>query len=133
MMNRNLLSIAAIAVLLLIGCKNKTEKAEKKQEAVAAPAVLSVFSLQKDSINSAVRIPGELIAFQQVDLYAKVNSFVKKINADVGSNVTAGQLLATLEAPELNSQLAVAASRLKMQEAINVGSKATYNRLLETS
>ena len=78
-------------------------------------------------------MPGELAPFQQVDLYAKVNSFVKKLYADVGSEVKAGQMLAELEAPEISSQLAAAESRLKSQEAMFISSKATYNRLVETS
>jgi RND family efflux transporter MFP subunit len=78
-------------------------------------------------------MPGELIAFQQVDLYAKVNSFVKTLTVDVGSEVKAGQLLATMEAPEINSQLSGAESRLKSLEAIYIASKANYKRLLETS
>ena len=78
-------------------------------------------------------MPGELIPFQQVDLYAKVNGFVKKLYADVGSEVKAGQLLAVMEAPELGSQLAGAESRLQAQQAIYTASKANYDRLFETS
>lgn len=74
-----------------------------------------------------------MIAFQQVDLYAKENSFVKKLYVDVGSEVSAGQLLATLEAPELTSRIAAATSRLKSQEAIYTASKANYDRLYKTS
>jgi membrane fusion protein (multidrug efflux system) len=47
--------------------------------------------------------------------------------------VSKGQLLMTLEAPETNSQLAAAQSRLKAQEAIYTASKANYDRLYETS
>ncbi|HKC68099.1 MAG TPA: efflux RND transporter periplasmic adaptor subunit, partial [Bacteroidia bacterium] len=75
----------------------------------------------------------ELIAYQQVDLYAKVTSFVKELNVDIGSEVTAGQLLMTLEAPELTSQLAAAESKLQSLEAIYKASDANYNRLIETS
>lgn len=97
-----------------------------------APSV-AVFELKNDQLSSSLKIPGELIAYQQVDLYAKVSSFIKTLHADVGSEVRAGQLLATLEAPELNSQLLGAASRLKSQEATYLASKATYERLLQTS
>ncbi|MFY0255261.1 efflux RND transporter periplasmic adaptor subunit [Chitinophaga sp. 30R24] len=108
------------------GHKGTTTAAE------AAPA-LPAFILEKGSLSSSIQIPGELIAFQQVDLYAKVSSFVKKLNVDVGSEVKMGQLLAVMEAPELTAQLHGAESRLKSQEAIYVSSKATYDRLLETS
>ncbi len=78
-------------------------------------------------------MPGELIAFQQVDLYAKVSSFVKKMYADVGSQVKQGDLLAIMEAPEITSQLSGSESKLKSFEALYIASKANYDRLLETS
>ncbi len=101
-------------------------------EADETPA-LAAFELKPERLSSTLRIPGELIAYQQVDLYAKVSSFIKTLHVDVGSEVQLGQLLATLEAPELSSQLLGAASRLKSQEATYLASKATYERLLQTS
>lgn len=106
----------------------KTENGAPKE----APAVAAI-SLTKGKLNSQFQVPGELIAFQQVDIYAKVSSFVQKLYVDVGSEVKTGQLLATMEAPELNSQLAAAESRLKSQEAIYLASKSNYDRLYETS
>jgi membrane fusion protein, multidrug efflux system len=123
-----------LIMALLYGCqgeengqKNKTEKLE------AETPVTEVFSLKKGRLTSTLQIPGELIAYQQVDLYAKVNSFVKKLYVDVGSEVKEGQLLVTMEAPELGSQLAGAQSAIKSREAIYLASKANYDRLLETS
>jgi len=103
---------------------------KKVAEEVSATEVVSV---QKGRLGASLQLPGELQAFQQVDLYAKENSFVKKLNADVGSEVSAGQLLATLEAPELSAQLAGADSKLKSLEAVYIASKANYDRLYETS
>jgi membrane fusion protein, multidrug efflux system len=96
-------------------------------------AVLPTLSLVKGRLSTNLYVPGELIAFQQVDLYAKVNSFVKKLYVDVGSEVREGQLLATMEAPEIQSQLASAQARIKSQEAIYIASKANYDRIVETS
>ena len=68
-----------------------------------------------------------------MELYAKINSYVKKLWVDIGSQVHQGQLLVTLEAPEINSQLAEAESRIKQMEAVYFASKATYDRLYNTS
>ncbi|HNP21848.1 MAG TPA: efflux RND transporter periplasmic adaptor subunit [Panacibacter sp.] len=92
-----------------------------------------VFALQKGRLSSSLQIPGELVAYQRVDLYAKENSFVKNVYVDVGSEVSQGQLLVTMEAPELSSQLAAALSNTKSREAIYAASKANYDRLFETS
>jgi len=96
-------------------------------------AVVPTVSLVKGRLSTTLYVPGELIAFQQVDLYAKVNSFVKKLYVDVGSEVREGQLLATMEAPEIQSQLASAQARIKSQEAIYIASKANYDRIVETA
>jgi RND family efflux transporter MFP subunit len=127
---------AAVALpILLSACRSddttspKDEKKPTAQETFATEAL----RLQKGRLSSSLRIPGELIAFQQVDLYAKEASFVKKLYVDVGSEVRTGQLLVSLEAPELGSQLAAALSDIKSREAIYYASKANYERLLATS
>lgn len=126
---------AAGLVLLLQSCSSSHagDEATGNDSADVAPPPVEAFFLQKGQLSSSLKIPGELIAFQEVDLYAKVNSFVKKLYVDVGSEVKEGQLLAVMEAPELNAQLLGAESRLKSQEAVYLASKATYERLLETS
>ncbi|PSR57469.1 efflux RND transporter periplasmic adaptor subunit [Adhaeribacter arboris] len=116
----------------LFACHSTNSKAEEKPEVVATPAIETI-PLKKGKIASAMQIPGELVPYQQVDLYAKENSYVRKILVDVGSEVKQGQLLVSLEAPELNSRLTETQSRLQSQEALYTASKANYDRLLETS
>jgi len=139
---RNKLIIPAVGVLLTVsvfsscsssdGEERKPGKAEATH-ADSSAAPVAVFSLEKGRLSTNFVTPGELIAYQQVDLYAKVSSFVKKLYVDVGSEVKEGQLLVTMEAPELGSQLASAQSRVKSQEALYIASKANYDRLVETS
>lgn len=136
-MNRSFYQIISLPALfflavLLYSCGASGTNEHKSQSPVT-PAGIPAILASQGSLNAHVRIPGELQAFQQVDLYAKISSFVSRLYADVGSEVKAGQLLATLEAPELSAQQNAAASRLKSQEAIYIASKATYERLLQTS
>ncbi len=121
----------AIALTLLHGCKPGEVKTEEKKP--VAPIVTEAVIVKQQKLTSSLQIPGELLAFQQVDIYAKMSSFVKKVHADVGTQVSQGQLLATMEAPEISSQLAGSESRLKSFEALYIASKANYDRLLETS
>ena len=90
-------SVLVACILILLGCHSTAP--EPSLEPQVAPPV-EVFSLTKQQLPSSIQIPGELIAFQQVDLYAKVNSFVQKLYADVGTEVKTGQLLAVMDAPE---------------------------------
>ncbi|MXV49518.1 efflux RND transporter periplasmic adaptor subunit [Pedobacter sp. HMF7647] len=128
---KNILSILSAAILLQ-ACGSSESKDQEKTDTTQAP-VTEVVAVSSGKLASSVKIPGELVAYQQVDLYAKVSSFIKKMKADIGSQVHTGQVLAVLEAPEYTAQLSGAESRLKSQEAIYLASKATYNRLLETS
>jgi RND family efflux transporter MFP subunit len=137
--NKSTLMLAVLAVAissLLSAChseeKEKESAEEQQEQAVETPAV-ELTPVKKGKLNSTVTVPGELIPYQQVDLFAKVNSYVKKLLVDIGSEVHQGQLLVVLEAPEINSQLAGAQSRIKQQEAMYYASKATYDRLLSTS
>jgi membrane fusion protein (multidrug efflux system) len=131
-------SALIISTSLLSSCgPSKKEKEEQEQtvrdeNAIDTPTV-ALMPVHKGKLSSTIAVPGELIPYQEVDLFAKVNSYVKTLLVDIGSQVHQGQLLVTLEAPEINSQLAEAESRIKQQEAIYFASKATYDRLLSTS
>lgn len=121
------------AILVFPGCEPKTETTSNATEAVAPAVETETLVAEHGVLSGAVQIPGELIAFQQVDLYAKVNSFVQKLLVDVGAEVKQGQLLVVLDAPEMNAQLSGAQARLEALEAVYNASRANYDRLLETS
>lgn len=138
--NKFVIAIAFLVVStgLLSSCgPDKKEKEEqqqtvKQEDAIDTPAV-KLSPVKKGILSSTITVPGELIPYQEVDLYAKINSYVKNLLVDIGSEVHKGQLLATLEAPEINSQLAQAESRIKQMQAVYFASKATYDRLYVTS
>ena len=64
--------------------------------------------------------------YQQVDIYAKVSSFVKVMLVDRGSQVKKGDVLAILEAPELDAQLADANAKLRAAQASYLEKKTDY-------
>jgi membrane fusion protein, multidrug efflux system len=115
------------------GCSNSPARDEPKTASNPLEAAAEKITLKKDTLETSLTIPGELVAYQQVDLYAKVTGYVKDLKVDIGSKVRAGQVLVTLEAPEMMSQLSAAQSRLKSQEALYTASQANYNRLVETN
>lgn len=120
-------------VVTLSGCSRGEGASEKKTDDSAKAASLETITLGKEALFAEMTIPGELIANQQVDIYAKVTGFVKEMKVDIGSKVRTGQVLIVLEAPEMAAQLSAAESRLKSQEATYAASIANYNRLVETS
>ena len=135
--NKLTIALAVFAAVGLSACSDSKEKQQiaqtEQQEASIEKPSVELVTAEKGKLSSTIAVPGELIPYQQVDVYAKITSYVKKLNVDIGSEVHTGQLMAVLEAPEINSQLAAAESRIKQQEAVYYASKATYDRLLSTS
>ncbi|OAB30434.1 RND family efflux transporter, MFP subunit [Flavobacterium fryxellicola] len=119
-----------VLAIVLTAC-NTSEK--KEIAAIETAPVIETFTISREKLATELRLPAELTGFQQVDIYAKVSSFVKELKVDIGSQVKKGQVLLILEAPEISSQLAAAQSRQLSQKAIYTASKSTFERLFETS
>ncbi|MFV8442261.1 efflux RND transporter periplasmic adaptor subunit [Flavobacterium sp. LB2P44] len=131
---KNKLFKKSFLLLVLATVLTACNTSEKKEiAAIETAPVIETFTISKEKLATVIRIPAELTGFQQVDIYAKVSSFVKELKVDIGSQVKKGQLLIILEAPEISSQLAAAQSRQLSQKAIYTASKSTFDRLFQTS
>jgi len=73
----------------------------------AGPAATSVQTvhLKKSEIVRRVTLPGNVMAYQEATLYAKVGGYLKMIAVDKGDNVKTGDVLAEIEAPEMVADL----------------------------
>ena len=125
------LSGSILVTLFFIACSGSNEQTAK--QAVLPLPHTPIFIIQKGRLSTGLHIPAELTPYREVDLYAKVDSYVKELKVDVGSVVKKGQLLAILEAPELLATLAASESRYKAQQAVFTQSDATYKRMLAVS
>jgi membrane fusion protein (multidrug efflux system) len=85
------------------------------------------------ALSSTATLPGQLKPFNEVNIFPKVNGFVKQLYVDRGSIVRKGQLLMTLEAPEMESQLQAANSRYLQAQENAVASKEKYERLKDAA
>lgn len=59
----------------------------------------------KKTLSRKITLSSELVPFQEIDVYAKESGYVQKLDVDYGTRVKAGQVMATLEIPELQAQL----------------------------
>ena len=91
-------------------------------------------------VERQVRLPGEFQPYLAVAIHAKVSGFVRRTNVDRGSVVKQGQILAALEAPEMQAQIVEAESKaqaLELQraeaEAKRAAAQSTYERLKAAS
>src|SRR5215467_3002361 len=92
------------------------------------------------SVERQVRLPGELLPYLSVPIHAKVAGFVDRVEVDRGSAVKKGQVLVTLVAPEMKTQIAEAQSKkqaIELQraeaQAKLSSAKSTYDRLKAAS
>jgi membrane fusion protein (multidrug efflux system) len=90
-------------------------------------------SVSEKALSTSATLPGQLIPFNEVNLFPKVNGFVKQLFVDRGSVVKKGQLLVILEAPEMESQLEAANSQYIQAQADAEASKEKYDRLKEAA
>ncbi|WP_158962624.1 efflux RND transporter periplasmic adaptor subunit [Myroides fluvii] len=127
------LSLALLScALFFTACKdnNPTEKTQTKQTVALD---LSTVALQELNPTYSITVPGEIKPYEQVALYAKVSGFIKHLYVDRGDYVKKGQLLALLEAPEMNQR---ALSDQSIQDKVHSDyllAKQVYERLLEAS
>jgi membrane fusion protein, multidrug efflux system len=81
------------------------------------PATIDIVRVVEQPLDVELSLPGELTGYQTVAIYPRVSGFVKSVAVDRGSRVRAGDLLVTLEAPELVAQRSEAQSKLQVAEA----------------
>jgi membrane fusion protein, multidrug efflux system len=112
-------TIALLVMVAAAGCGGAAPPAQEpgRPPAQAGPAVLDVRQVVEQPVNVMLSMPGELDPYEVVAVYARVTGFVKTISVDRGSRVRTGDLLATIEAPELAAQSAEAQSKVQAANA----------------
>jgi RND family efflux transporter MFP subunit len=99
------------AILTAAGCsRGQVKAAGTYQESVPTVGVAPV---AVQPIARQLTVSSELVPFQEIDVYAKESGFVRDLRVDYGSRVKQGDLMAVLEIPELETQLARDAASIK--------------------
>ena len=118
-------------IALTLACAAATARAQ---------APVEVVRVVSKAVERQVKLPGEFQPYLAVSIYAKLPGFVKRVAVDRGSHVKEGQVLVTLEAPEMQAQISEAQSKaqaLELQRAEAAaklaGAQSTYDRLKAAS
>jgi membrane fusion protein, multidrug efflux system len=131
-MNRTFYIVAIPAIMLAAGCSDK--KAEDKQPvAASAKPHYQTATVRQQSVEQLMKLPAMLAAFLQVSIFPKVNGYVTSVRVDVGSHVHQGDLLMTLEAPELVQAVVQAKEKYSQAIANYTIDRENYQRLDEAS
>jgi RND family efflux transporter MFP subunit len=97
------LGLAVILTIALGSCKGgKSGTVEADAESAITVGVTNVV---KKTLSRQLVLSSELVPFQEIDVYAKESGYVQKLNVDYGTHVKQGQVMATLEIPELQALL----------------------------
>ncbi len=105
--------------------KAATVRADTAQMAV--PAV-SVVSPQRSAPTQEIVLPGNVQPFVSAPIYARTSGYVRSWYADIGAHVRKGQLLAVVDTPEVDQQLAQSRSNLATAQANLKLAETTKNR-----
>ena len=92
-----------------------------------------VAKVTREDLYKEVTIAAEFRPYVEATLHAKVSGYVSKMNVDFGDKVKAGQLLATLEVPELQDELDNAQATEQKAEADYTNAQLIYTRLLSVN
>jgi RND family efflux transporter MFP subunit len=122
--------VVVVVVVVAIGITTRAMgKAKQRQwtddRAVPTVTVIQPSALSADSI---LKLPGRIEAYSRAPIYARVSGYLKSFDVDIGTRVHAGQLLGTIETPDLDQQFAQAKADLANAKANASLAGSTYKR-----
>jgi RND family efflux transporter MFP subunit len=121
-------AVAATIVVVGITARKKADARLSQWAEDQAVPVVALAVPDAGGKRSTIDLPGRLEAFSQAQIYARVSGYLMEWNVDIGSPVKAGQLLAEIDAPDLDQQILQARAALASAQANAVLSDATLQR-----
>jgi RND family efflux transporter MFP subunit len=129
----SLFGLAAGAVVVFVVVSGIVEREKSSAElrewtdAQSIPTVAIALPSVKTN-DPSITLPGRLEAYSRAPIYARVSGYLKDWKVDIGAQVKAGQLLAEIDAPDLDQQLLQARADLANAQAAAKLSAATLKR-----
>jgi RND family efflux transporter MFP subunit len=141
------LMTAGIVSLLAAGTSCERSGATESAPAVNGVPTVAVAKATRTDLSNGLVLTAEFAPYQEIDVMAKVSGYIRKINVDIGDRVQEGQLLATLEIPEMQddvtraaaaieeatAELAAARDELQRAESAHDMAHLSYSRILDVS
>jgi membrane fusion protein, multidrug efflux system len=120
------IAVAIVVNGIMARARSETEL-KAWTDAQAIPSVAVTLPSAK-ALNATLDLPGRLEAYYRAPILARVSGYLKSWSADIGAKVKAGQVIAEIEAPDLDQQLLQARADLASQQASAKLSEATLER-----
>jgi RND family efflux transporter MFP subunit len=109
-----LLCFVVVKVIRLVDAHSLAKAADT---AYSAPPPVDVVTARPALRGQDLVLPGQTAAWFETTIYARVSGYVAKWLVDIGDHVKKGQVLATIETPELDAELNAARAQLNTSEA----------------
>src|ERR1700738_5332160 len=124
--------VAGIVALLVMvtGIRAREDSGARLREWTDNQAIPTVAVVLPDAkvLNATIDLPGRLEAYSRAPIFARVSGYLKNWDADIGARVKAGQVIAEIEAHDLDQQLLQARADLASAQASAKLSEATLTR-----
>jgi RND family efflux transporter MFP subunit len=117
--------VACTSIAFFLFSRKNVEATSADTSAVPHAAVAVV---KRAALSNKISIAGEFLPYQEVEVHAKVAGYLRRIGVDIGDRVRAGQVLATLEVPELNAQVQGADAGIRHSQEEIVRAKNEVSR-----
>lgn len=117
-------AILAMLAAYSLAQRHAVNRALADQTAKNAVPIVSVIRATTMPGSSELVLPGQLMAYIEAPIYARTSGYLKAWHKDIGSHVAKGDLLAEIDTPEIDSQLAQAKADLATAQA-NLGLSQT--------
>jgi membrane fusion protein, multidrug efflux system len=125
--------LASFGVFFIATSCNQTNSTPGIKKEETKVDTVKAFILQMDSVQKIISLPGELLPNEKVLIRAKVPGYVSKLKVDIGSRVSRGQMLALIDAPEINTRVQELIAKEKAAESRYQSSKDYYDRISNAS
>jgi RND family efflux transporter MFP subunit len=129
-------AIVAAVVIFGLLARSKSEDSLEKETVVSSIPTVNVIYPAPSTLSSEISLPGNTQAFTDTPIYSRTSGYLKSWYFDIGAHVKKGQLMATIETPELDQQLQVAQADLKSAQAnldLANTTSSRYQNLLKTN
>ena len=123
-------AVAGALTLVVSGIRAREDSSVKLKEWTDEQAVPAVAVIYPDAgpLTATIDLPGRLEAYYRAPIFARVNGYLKSWSKDIGARVKAGEVIAEIDAPDLDQQLLQARADLANQQASAKLSEVTLAR-----
>lgn len=125
-----LVAVIGAGLIVATGIRAREDSSARLKEWTDAQAIptVAVAPPSARALNPTIDLPGRLEAYSRAPIFARVSGYLKSWSADIGAKVKAGDVIAEIEAPDLDQQLLQARADLISQQSSAQLSEATLNR-----